>query len=85
MQNTDRRSFLKGFGLAAGYPSGRRGYAANETIAVGCIGTGGRCRELMRALARLPGVRITAAAHLGNIAFRTGQVARWSSVKPERV
>src|SRR5262249_38942794 len=33
---------------------------ANERINVGCIGTGGRCRALMQALAKIPNVRITA-------------------------
>jgi hypothetical protein len=28
-----------------------RGYFANETLQVGCIGTGGRCRILMKQLA----------------------------------
>src|SRR5215472_2416492 len=73
MQNTDRRSFLKGVGFAAGYAARPRVYAANETIAVGCIGTGGRCRELMRALARLPGVRITAVADIWDAALAEGR------------
>src|SRR5262245_17044061 len=33
---------------------------ANETLRVGCIGTGGRCQALMKSLAEVPGVRITA-------------------------
>ena len=37
-----------------------RGFAANDTINVGCIGTGGRCRTLMKSLAQIPGVRIAA-------------------------
>jgi predicted dehydrogenase len=73
MQNTDRRSFLKGAGLAAGYAAGRPAYAANETINVGCIGTGGRCRELMKALARIPGVRITAVADIWDAALAQGR------------
>ena len=28
------------------------------------------------------GVTAAAAAHLGNIAFRTGQVAQWADVRP---
>jgi predicted dehydrogenase len=43
------------------------GYPANETIQVGCIGTGGRCRELMRALRRIEGVRITAVADIWDV------------------
>jgi predicted dehydrogenase len=61
-----RRAFLEQFGvstaavLAAGYTATAGGYAANETLNVGCIGTGGRCRHLMQALAQIEGVRITA-------------------------
>ena len=33
--------------LAAGVETAR-GYAANDTIQVACIGTGGRCRDLMK-------------------------------------
>jgi len=46
--NTDRnrRAFLEQLGLSslvlAGYSATARGFAANETIGVGCIGTGGR-------------------------------------------
>jgi predicted dehydrogenase len=46
--------------VLAGYTATARGYAANETIHVGCIGTGGRCQQLMRALREVPGTRITA-------------------------
>jgi predicted dehydrogenase len=41
-----------------------RGYAANETLNVGCIGTGGRCRTLMKSLATVPGVRIAAVCDI---------------------
>ena len=60
----NRREFLERAGigtlLLAGYAATARGFAANETINVGCIGTGGRCQQLMRALAEVPGARITA-------------------------
>src|SRR5262249_34004551 len=50
-------------GLAAGVESAR-GYAANDTLNVGCIGTGGRCRTLMQSLAKVPGVRIAAVCDI---------------------
>jgi predicted dehydrogenase len=59
-----RRSFLKtsaatAAGAALAAPAlGAQG--ANERINIGLIGTGGRCRHLMQALARIPNVRITA-------------------------
>ncbi|MFQ5734097.1 MAG: Gfo/Idh/MocA family protein [Planctomycetaceae bacterium] len=46
--------------LTAGYTGTAAGFAANETLNVGCIGTGGRCRRLMQSLAKVPGVKITA-------------------------
>jgi predicted dehydrogenase len=69
----DRRSFLTRAALAAGYAAGAQGYAANETIHVGCIGTGGRCRELMRALDRIRGVRITAVADIWDVNLAEGR------------
>ncbi|HWB01067.1 MAG TPA: Gfo/Idh/MocA family oxidoreductase [Pirellulales bacterium] len=63
-----RREFLETLGftaaglLTAGYTATARGFAANETVSIGCIGTGGRCRILMKALQQIPGVRIVATA-----------------------
>jgi predicted dehydrogenase len=55
MDTPNRRHLLK---LAAA--AATRAYAANETISVGCIGTGGRCQVLMKALRNIPGAKITA-------------------------
>lgn len=60
---TGRRGFLKASAaglVMGGFAASSRGYAANETINVGCIGTGGRCRQLMGYLKNLPGVQINA-------------------------
>jgi predicted dehydrogenase len=62
-----RRTFLQSStlttaALTAGYTATAAGFAANETLSVGCIGTGGRCRRLMQALAKMPGVKIVAVA-----------------------
>jgi predicted homoserine dehydrogenase-like protein len=62
---TTRRGFLEiigGAGAAgtlATLESARR-FAANDTITVGCLGTGGRCQTLMKSLAQVRGVRIAA-------------------------
>jgi predicted dehydrogenase len=61
----NRREFLERTGIAsglllAGFTDSARGYFANETLNIGCIGTGGRCRQLMQALKEVPGTRITA-------------------------
>ncbi|HEX4149073.1 MAG TPA: Gfo/Idh/MocA family oxidoreductase, partial [Pirellulales bacterium] len=45
----------------------------NETINVGCIGTGGRCRKLMEALARIPGVRIAAVCDVWDVHLEMGR------------
>src|SRR3954451_21832213 len=68
--NLARRQFLESLGIAAGgamtagYTATAKGFAANETITVGCIGTGGRCRRLMQSLAMIPGVKITAVCDI---------------------
>ena len=64
-----RREFLAQLGwtsglVVAGYTATARGFAANETLNVGCIGTGGRCQQLMRALNQVPGTRITAVCDI---------------------
>lgn len=62
MQSRNRRQALTSIGAVAagGYVAGAFGLAANDTINIGCIGTGGRCQVLMKALQRIPGARITA-------------------------
>jgi predicted dehydrogenase len=59
----DRRSFLKSSaaaGLAALTAPAVNVLGANEMLNVGLIGTGGRCRHLMKALAKVPNVRMAA-------------------------
>jgi predicted dehydrogenase len=41
-----------------------RGYGANDTIEIGAIGTGGRCRRLMQTLKELPNVRLSAVCDI---------------------
>jgi len=74
-----RRNFLLGLGafsaaaLTVGPAAATRAVAANDTINIGCIGTGGRCRTLMQALAKVPGVRITAVCDVWDAALAEGQ------------
>ena len=72
-QHLSRRDLLRRSALAAGYAATSLGYAANETIQVACIGTGGRCRELMRALGRIGGVRITAVSDIWDTNLAEGR------------
>ncbi|MBI2823196.1 MAG: Gfo/Idh/MocA family oxidoreductase [Planctomycetia bacterium] len=70
----DRRQFLQAASLGAaaaavtaGYTATARGFAANETITVGLIGTGGRCRHLLQALLRVPGVKVNAVCDVWDV------------------
>ena len=62
MNLNNRRDMLKTLGAAVtgGFVASSLGYAANETIQVGIIGTGGRAQVLMKALSQIPGVRMAA-------------------------
>jgi predicted dehydrogenase len=44
-----------------------RGFAANDTITVGCLGTGGRCQSLMKSLSQVPGVKIAAVCDIWDV------------------
>ena len=67
-----RRSFLLAAGtVVAG--SVARGYPANEALNVGVIGSGGRARHLMRSLAKVENVRITAVCDVWDAALGEGR------------
>ncbi|MGQ0633235.1 MAG: Gfo/Idh/MocA family protein [Planctomycetaceae bacterium] len=74
-----RRDFLQTAGAAAtaGLFAGlstetARGYAANDTLSVACIGTGGRCQMLMKSLREIPNVRITAVCDIYEPSLEAG-------------
>jgi predicted dehydrogenase len=50
-----------------------RGYLANDTLQVGCIGTGGRCRGLMKSLVNVPNVKITAVCDVWDVHLAEGK------------
>ena len=58
----DRRTFLASSALATAglLVESSRGFAANDTLQVGLIGCGGRCRHLLKSFPSLPNVKITA-------------------------
>jgi predicted homoserine dehydrogenase-like protein len=58
----DRRTFLTAAGVATAglLVESARGYSRNDTLQVGLIGVGGRCKHLTRSLPAIPGVRVTA-------------------------
>ncbi len=78
--NRSRRAFLERVGLAGtgallagAITETARGFAANDTIHVGCIGTGGRCRTLMKSLATIPGVRLAAVCDIYDAHLEEGR------------
>jgi len=68
----NRRSFILSASTAASSViagSVATAYAANETINIACIGTGGRCRHLMKSLAKVEKVRIGALCDVWAVAL----------------
>src|SRR5437588_11028416 len=61
-QSLSRRSFLQATAAAStlALPASAQPQGANERINIGLIGTGGRCRHLMGALAKVPNTRMAA-------------------------
>ena len=73
-----RRSFLQGSataaaGLAVSGLSPGNAHGANDAIQVGLIGVGGRCRQLLPALTKIPGVRITAVCDIWDVNLDQGK------------
>jgi len=72
----NRRSFIVSAGTAAAATiagSSATAYAANDTINVACIGTGGRCRALMKSLAKIDKVRISAVCDVWDVSLSEGK------------
>ena len=69
-----RRSFLRSTAaLAATAISYNRILGANELLRVGCIGTGGRCRHLMKSLPKIPDVSIAAVCDIWEVSLNEGR------------
>jgi predicted dehydrogenase len=68
-----RRSFLKSAALAAAAAPAAQALGANETLNVGVIGTGGRARQLMKALVKVPNVRIAAVCDVWDVHLAEGR------------
>lgn len=70
-----RRTFLQATAAAGALSmlETSRGYAANETLRVGCMGTGGRCRRLMESLRTIPGVKIVAVSDVWDVHLEAGK------------
>ncbi|MEX0936827.1 MAG: Gfo/Idh/MocA family oxidoreductase [Pirellulales bacterium] len=68
MTTLNRRHFLGTSAAAvaalAAHTESARGFQANDTLNVACLGTGGRCRWLMERLGRLPNVRLAAVCDI---------------------
>jgi predicted dehydrogenase len=76
MNSPSRRSFILSAGTAAAATitgSVATAFAANETINVACIGTGGRCRALMKSLAKIDKVRMSAVCDIWDVHLAEGK------------
>jgi predicted dehydrogenase len=76
----DRRYFLETVTrmgaagvLATAGAETARGYMANDTVEVACLGTGGRCRGLMKSLSQVPGVRLAAVCDIWDVHLSEGR------------
>ncbi|MBX9622901.1 MAG: Gfo/Idh/MocA family oxidoreductase [Gemmataceae bacterium] len=72
----DRREFLAAgtAALLAGTSvESARGFKANDTLRVGVIGPGGRARGLMKSLAQVPNVTITAVCDVWDVNLAEGK------------
>jgi predicted dehydrogenase len=73
-----RRDFLQtasaaSAGIFAGLATeSALGFVANDTLNVACIGTGGRCRHLMKSLREIPNVRIAAVCDIYDVNLAEG-------------
>ncbi|MFO1021382.1 MAG: Gfo/Idh/MocA family oxidoreductase [Planctomycetales bacterium] len=76
-EQTSRRDFLHAAaatGLFSLLPfESSLGYAANDTINVACLGTGGRCRQLMTRFPQFPNVRIVAVSDIWDVHLAEGK------------
>ncbi|MBI1900263.1 MAG: Gfo/Idh/MocA family oxidoreductase [Planctomycetia bacterium] len=73
-----RRDFLSvtaagAAALAAMHLETARGFGANDTLEVACIGTGGRCRKLMESLREIKNVRIAAVCDVWDVSLAEGK------------
>jgi predicted dehydrogenase len=66
-----RRSFLKASTAVAGLTAlgvpAVNALGANETIGVGLLGVGGRCRHLLQSLVKIPKIRIAAVCDVWDV------------------
>jgi predicted dehydrogenase len=71
---TNRRTFLgAAIGASVSLVSTEPTPGAGETINVGCIGTGGRCRQLMKSFAGIKGARLAAVCDIYDAHLEEGK------------
>lgn len=71
--DVSRRDFLQSaamLGAAALLAQPARAVGPNDTIHVGLLGCGGRCRHLLKSLVKIPGVKLTAMADVWDDSFK---------------
>lgn len=72
MSEVTRRTALGAFGVSLMAGAALKG-APSETIRLGCMGTGGRCRALMKSVLQIPNVKIVALADIRKDALSQAQ------------
>lgn len=68
-----RRDFLQtsaALSAAALLATPARAFGPNDTIRIGLLGCGGRCRHLLKSLVKVPGVKITAMSDVWDESFK---------------
>jgi len=74
LRKLTRRSFLKTSAVTAAFAlPAVNVLGANDTINIGCIGTGGRCQHLMKSLAKIANVRIAAVCDIWDTHLNKGR------------
>jgi predicted dehydrogenase len=74
LRKLTRRSFLKSSAAATAFAvPAVNVLGANDTLNIGCIGTGGRCQHLMKSLAKIPNVRIAAVCDIWDTHLNKGR------------
>ena len=73
--DVSRRTFLMTSAVAVAAVSvpAAQAKSANDTLNIGCIGTGGRCQTLMKSLVKVPNVRIAAVCDIYDAHLAAGR------------
>lgn len=69
MSTTSRRTFLLSSAASVGSAALLQAARATEKVTIACLGTGGRCRHLMKSLPQIANVEVVALADVWDVAL----------------